>query len=130
MGIHSIGDTAEQSTAEIISKSPYSALGKSYILSGKVYKVEELPPGDHPGHWSEILLLTKNANSPLGVTTIDYLFNGDISKVKSGQVITCSGYFVGTFSSNNSVGGEVEAIVLVGNAGGHTLRASSAALPV
>jgi hypothetical protein len=115
MGIHSIGDTATQTTAEAVTKSPYSALGKAVKLTGKVYKVEELPPGDHPGHWSEILIITNNPNSPAGVTTVDFLFNGDISKIRSGQVITCSGYFVGTFLSTNAMGGHVEALAMVGN---------------
>ena len=115
MGIHSIGDIAAQTTAEAVTKSPYSALGKPFKITGKIYKVEELPPGDHDGHWMEILLLTENPNSPLGITTVDFLYNGDVSKIKSGQIVTCSGYFVGSYEAPNSVGGKVEAVAFVGN---------------
>jgi hypothetical protein len=115
MGIHSVADIAEVGTAEIITKSPYSALGKPYKIVGEIYKVEELPPGRYEGRWSEILLLTPNPNSPHGVTTVDYIFNGDISKIRSGQRVVCAGYFVGTYDSPNAIGGTVEAIAFVGN---------------
>lgn len=62
-----------------------------------------------------MLLLTDNPNSPLGITTIDFIYNGDISKIKSGQIITCAGFFIGTFDSANAMGGRVEAVTMVGN---------------
>jgi len=115
MGNTSVWDTADQASTETLTKSPYSAIGKLKKISGRVYKVEELPPGDFQGRWSELLLLANNPNSPLGSTTVDFMYNGDISKVRSGQRMTCAGYFVGTFESENAMGGKVEAVVLVGN---------------
>ena len=112
---HTTWNDAQDITAEDVTKSPYSALGKPYRMSGEVYKSEELPPNRFNGQWSEILLLTKNPNSPLGVTTIDYIFKGTPTNVKSGKIITCSGLFIGTFESSNAMGGKVEAVVLVGN---------------
>ena len=115
MDINNVWNEAQIITAETITKSPYSAIGKLHKISGEVYKTEELPPDKFKGRWSEILLLTKNPNSHLGVTTIDFLYNGDTSHIKSGKVITCAGYFVGTFESENAMGGKVEAITFVGN---------------
>ncbi len=112
-------DNTQQAQSSIIpvctNKDTFDVENKAVSLTGKVYKVEELPPGDHPGHWSEILIITNNPNSPVGVTTVDFLFNGDISKIRSGQVITFSGYFIGTFESTNAMGGHVEALAMVGN---------------
>jgi hypothetical protein len=114
-GSRSVWDSSEAITAEALTKSPYSSIGKLRKLTGKVYKVEELPPGDFSGHWSELLLLTRNPNSPLGTTTINFIYNGDISNIRSGQIMTCAGYFAGSFESENAMGGKVEAVVLVGN---------------
>lgn len=115
MGINSVWDNSEIITAEALTKSPYSSIGKLCKISGKIYKVEELPPGEFKGHWSELLLLTDNLNSPLGITTIDFIYNGDISNIRSGQIITCAGFFIGTFDSENALGGKVEAVAFVGN---------------
>lgn len=112
----SLWSKGEQTTASQLTKSPYSSIGKIFRISGKVYKVEELPPSpDLHGKWGELLLLVENSNSPLGMTTIDYIVEGDISKINSGQFVTCVGYFIGTHESENAVGGKVEAIVLMGN---------------
>jgi len=115
MDINKVWNEAQQITAENITKSPYSAIGKLHKINGEVYKVEDLPPDKFKGRWSEILLLAINPNSPLGITTIDFLYNGDTSHLKSGKAITCAGYFVGTFDSENAMGGKVEAITFVGN---------------
>lgn len=112
---NSVWDRSETITAESLTKSPYSSIGKLRKITGRIYKVEELPPKGLKGRWSELLLLTDNPNSPLGTTTVDYIYNGDISKIRSGQIITCAGYFVGTFDSENAMGGKVEAVVIVGN---------------
>lgn len=102
-------------SVESISKAPYSALGKNYKVSGEVYKIEELPPEPGlPGKWSEVLLLSRNPNSPGGFSTIDVMCNGDMSHLKSGQVVTFAGYFTGTHESQNAMGGLVEALVFVG----------------
>jgi len=111
---------SEKVVASKLTKSPYSSLGKIFRISGRVYKVEELPPSlGLKGSWGEILMLVGNPNSPLGATTVDFIYNGDISQINSGQSITCSGYFVGTFDSPNAMGGTVEAVVLVGNSVKH-----------
>lgn len=112
-GMLSLADPINIST---ITKSPYSLIGRICKITGRVYKIEELPPeAGRQGKWGEILLLVENPNSPLGATTIDYIYNGDISKINSGQVISCVGYFVGTYESENAMGGTVEAVSLVGN---------------
>ncbi|HEX3010183.1 MAG TPA: SPOR domain-containing protein [Bacteroidales bacterium] len=116
MGPKSVWEDSIPVTAEMLTKSPYSALGKPHKITGEVYKVEEFPPiGGLEGHWFEILLLAENPNSLLGLTTVDFMYNGDISKIKSGQLITCAGLFVGTFQSENTLGGKDETYVLVGN---------------
>lgn len=108
-------DTIKKTTIESISKSPYSAMGKLYSISGKVYKVEELPPSlGLKGDWSEIIMLANNPNSALGASTIDCIYSGTVDKIKAGRTATCSGYFVGTFESQNAMGGMVESYVFVG----------------
>lgn len=103
-------------SADEITKSPYSSLGKMVVVKGQVYKVEELPPDPNlPGKMHEILLLAKNSNSPLGITTVDCMCIGDIKGASPKQIASCGGYFVGTFNSPNAVGGTVEALVIVGN---------------
>jgi len=114
MDMNQVWNDTQYTNAEILTKSPYSAIGKLQKIKGKLYKIEELPP-DNKGHWSEMLLLTDNPNSPLGVTTIDFMYNGNTSEIRSGQIITCVGFFIGTFESKNAMGGEVEAVTLVGN---------------
>ena len=107
---------AEVVTASQLTKSPYSSIGKKCKITGKIFKVEELPPSlGLKGRWGELLLLVKNPNSPLGATTIDYIYEGDISKINSGQIVTCTGFFLGTNESENSMGGVVESIVFLGN---------------
>jgi hypothetical protein len=115
MDMNQVWNDAQPTTAEVLTKSPYSAIGKLYKIKGQLYKIEELPPNNNKGRWSEMLLLTDNPNSPLGVTTIDFIYNGDVSKIKSGQIITCAGFFIGTFDSANAMGGKVEAVTMIGN---------------
>lgn len=109
-------ETPVQINSTELTKSPYSSIGKLIKIKGKVYKVEELPatPG-MPGNWAEILLLAPNKNSALEVSTINFIYAGDISAINSGDIIMCSGYFTGTFQSQNAMGGAVEGLVLVGN---------------
>jgi len=110
-------DGIKKTSAESISKSPYSAIGKLYSISGRVYKTEELPPSKGlNGQWSEILMLADNPNSALGVSTIDCICSGSADKIKSGRGATCSGYFVGTYESQNAMGGAVEGYVFIGYA--------------
>lgn len=107
---------AEDSNAETLTKSPFSALGKVFKIKGKVYKVEELPPSpEFNGKWSEILMMTKNQNSAVGATTIDFVFNGDVSKINSGAILSCSGHFIGIYTTQNAMGGNIEALAFVGN---------------
>lgn len=110
-----IGVPAKINIAEL-TKSPYSSIGKPVKVRGKIYKLEELPRDQGlQGRWAEILMLSPNKNDALGVSTIDFFYAGDISTVNPGDIITCSGYFVGTFQSQNAMGGAVESLVLVGN---------------
>lgn len=109
-------DAIAKTSAESISKSPYSALGKLHSISGKVFKVEEFPPTlGLSGQWSEVLMLADNQNSVTGVSTIDCIYSGPVDKIKSGDRATCSGYFIGTFDSQNALGGLVESYVFVGH---------------
>ena len=99
-----------------ITKSPYSSLGKLCKLTGSVYKVEEFPPTPNlTGQWAEVLMLAGNPNSPLGTTTVDFMYNGDIDRINANTYITCAGYFIGTYESQNAMGGTVEGVVIVGN---------------
>jgi len=107
---------SEKISVNKLTKSPYSSLGKPCKITGRIYKLEEMPPSPGmQGSWSEILMLVGNANSPLGATTVSFIYKGDISEVNSNQTITCAGYFIGTYESQNSMGGMVEGVVLVGN---------------
>jgi len=104
-------------SAASLTKSPYSAIGKLWRLRGQVYKVEAMSPSLHlSGQWSEILLLANNPNSPLGSTTIDFIFNGDAQTIDSDAPLSIAGYFVGMYESENAMGGKVECIMMVGNA--------------
>lgn len=109
-------DASVKITSAELTKSPYSSLGKLVKIKGQIFKVEELPsnPGT-PGRWAEILLLAPNKNSATQVSTISYIYDGDISAINSGDVITCSGFFAGTYQSQNSMGGAVEGLLVVGN---------------
>lgn len=108
--------SAQKITMTELTKKIYPSLGKPIKLTGKVYKVEELPPDANlPGVWTEVLLLTKNPNSPMGVTTLEFLYHGDSNNINAGQFITCTGYLVGTFDSVNAMGGSVEGVLLMGN---------------
>ena len=107
---------AEPSTPESITTSPYSYIGKVVSIRGKVYKIEELPPSNNlKGHWIEMLMAAPNPNSALGESTIDFICYNPPEKIKSGHIITCTGYFIGTFNSPNAVGGSIEVLSLVGN---------------
>jgi hypothetical protein len=107
-------------TSASITKSPYSAIGRLWRLRGQVYKVEELASNAQiPGRWSEILLLANNPNSPLGVTTVDFIYKGGAANINSEDYLTIAGYFVGTYESENAMGGKVEAAVIVGDTARH-----------
>lgn len=107
---------ATPTSAATLTKSPYSTLGKFIKIKGTIFKVEELPltPG-MTGQWAEVLLLSPNANNPLGASTIDFLYYGDIANINSGDVVWCTGYFAGTYESQNAMGGTVEGLSMVGN---------------
>jgi len=111
----SVWDKSVSVSIEKITTSPYDYLGKMIRVTGELYKIEQLPPDQYPGQWSELLLLAQNPNSPMGSITIDYIYQGDISKIRSGQKITCAGYYAGTFETKNAMGGDIEAVVFVGN---------------
>ncbi len=103
-------------SAAALTKTPYSTLGKLVKIKGDVIKVEEIPlaPG-MTGSWAEILLLSQNQNNPLGQSTIDFLYYGDISNINAGDTLWCTGYFVGTYESQNAMGGMVEGLAFIGN---------------
>ncbi len=108
---------AQHRTTAELTRNPYAFLGRICKISGTVYKVEAVPPDPHiRGQWCEILLLSENQNSALGATTIDFFYNGDPMCVPLNSKITCAGYFVATYESQNAFGGTVEALLVVGNA--------------
>lgn len=99
-----------------LSKKTASSVGQTWKVSGEVYKVEEVAASTGlAGKWTEVLLLAQNPNSPVGSTTIDFLYNGDSSEVNSGDSITIAGYLAGSYESQNAMGGTVEALAFVGN---------------
>jgi hypothetical protein len=111
-----IWQAAQSVSPANVTKSPYSSIGKLYKLNGQVYKVEEFPPTPNlSGQWAEVLLLVNNPNSPTGTTTVSFFYNGDINQVNANTYIICAGYFIGTYESQNALGGTVEGLVLVGN---------------
>ena len=105
---NSIWAAAQDSLPSKITSRPHSFLGSLVKLSGKIYKIEQLPSDDvFRGNWYEILISTPNTNDPLGVTTIDLLYKGDASRISPAGNLTCAGYFVGTSDSGNAQGGRV-----------------------
>lgn len=107
---------AETTTASEISMRPYSFLGKPVFFGGRIVKVEEQPPREGMnGTWTEILLQSGNKNSPLGLSTIDFLYKGEARELTPGMKVWCAGYFVGTYESQNAMGGDVEGFSFVGN---------------
>ncbi len=108
--------TAQSIPVSDLTKKIYTTIGKPVKIRGKVYKVEELPPNDAiPGVWTDILLLVNNKNAPLGATTVEFMYKGDSSNIDSNDVVTCTGYLVGTYENHNAFGGKIEAVMLVGN---------------
>ena len=104
-------------SAASLSKSPYSAIGNLYRITGQIYKIEEMPPNARiSGRWWEILLTANNPNSPLGSSTVDFMMNGDAKDINPNSYITVAGYFAGSYESQNAMGGTVEGLVIVGNA--------------
>jgi hypothetical protein len=107
---------AKQMPVSDITKKIYKSIGKLWKVKGEVYKVEELPPSfGLSGIWTEILLGAENPNTLVGLTTIDFIYKGDSSNANSGDVIVCAGYLIGTYETQNTMGGTVEEVVLVGN---------------
>lgn len=110
------GSPGQKISISVLSKSPYSNIGEFVVVKGRVYKIEEQPPiPDFPGKITEVLMLTENKNSPFGVTTIDCVCIGDTSHIENNKEMSCGGYFLGTFESQNSMGGAVEAFTIIGN---------------
>lgn len=109
----SINNQAVTINATTLTKSPYSSIGKLIKIQGEVFKVEEAPGTS--GKAAEVLLLAANKNNPLGASTVSFLYFGDISKINSGDVVWCTGFFIGTYDSQNAMGGAVEGLSMVGN---------------
>ena len=108
---------SQKISASTITKSPYSSLGQLVQMKGEIYNIEECSPSmGLQGKWAEILVLVNNPNSPMGVSTISFINNCDISKINSGDKVICGGYFIGTYESQNAMGGTVEGLSLIGNA--------------
>lgn len=107
---------AQLTTLANVTKNLYSSLGILWRIEGLVYQVTELPPSAAlPGKWSEILMLSENTNSPLMETTVVFLYKGSPENINSGDVAICAGYLAGTYETQNSLGGTIEVLVIVGN---------------
>lgn len=107
---------AERVQVSDLTRSPFSNIGKFILVKGRVFKVEELPPNPNlPGKMTEVLLLADDTNSAVGSTTIDCICIGDTSHVKTNSVASCGGYFIGTYQSENALGGSLEGLAVVGN---------------
>jgi hypothetical protein len=112
----SIWAAANDSQVSKITLSPYSFLGKPIRLSGTVYKIEQFAPEDSlGGTWYEVLITVQNSNSPLGATTVDFIYNGDGAAIDPQSNLTCAGYFIGMAEGPNALGGQVDIVVLAGN---------------
>jgi len=117
LSLQSAMKISEETRAEEITKNPYSYLGRLMRMRGKIYKIEQLPPSDTQKRpWAEILLFANNRNSLLGASNVSFVYRGDISKVNSGDIIYCIGYFCGVSEGENAMGGTVEILSIVGNA--------------
>lgn len=108
-------EKAEKTTAATLTKRIYACIGQPWKLSGEVYKVEELPPGTFEGNWTDVLMLSQNPNSPAGVTTVEFVYRGDSSQVNAGETIEACGFLLGSYESQNALGGTVEGLMLAGN---------------
>ena len=105
-------------SAAVLTRQPLSYIGKVVKIRGTIYRVEEtaLPGRTNGRRWTELLLLTQNRNSPLGVATIDVLFDGDASDLRNDEAADVTGYFCGTTIVPNALGGQAEAMMLVSSA--------------
>ena len=110
LGSPSVWDASSTITVDTLTRSPYSWLGKLCKITGEVYQIEE-----QHGQWSEILLWAHNKNNPLGVTTVSFTYNGPTNNIRPNEIYTFAGYFIGTYDSQNAMGGKVEGMVIVGN---------------
>lgn len=98
-----IWQSAQPVSPTTLVKNPYSFIGKLYKLTGSVYNVTEFPPITNlTGRWGEVLISVRNPNSPLGTTSVSFMYNGDIEEIKENTDITCAGYFIGTYESQNA----------------------------
>lgn len=104
-----------------ITKSPSNYLGKMLTIRGKISEIsetnmqDEFNKGLKGGKWHTLLIQAENNNSRFGSMAIDFLYNGDIEKIEPKQIVSITGYFVGTYFSMNAYGGRVEAVSMVGN---------------
>jgi hypothetical protein len=101
----------------IITKQPYSAIGKLFRVRGKIYKIEQMQPGTTGSAmvWTDILLSAPDKNNALGSSSIEFLYNGNVSDIDNKDIIDLFGYFCGTFESANAMGGTVQCLSFVGN---------------
>jgi hypothetical protein len=110
-------ETAPDRSVASITLKPYDALGKLCKIKGRIYRMEQASPDLKLGEdWMEIQLLCNNPKSPLGATSVDFLYKGDATSFRSGGILTLAGYFIGTFERANAMGGRVEVLSIVGNA--------------
>jgi len=114
IGPDSLKTRCDTATAGQITKAPYSYIAHLIKIGGKINSIQELSPSVAAG-WHEVMLLTKNENSAFGSISIDYLYNGDVSEMKTGDAVICYGCFIGTAKSENIMGGNVEVLAIVGN---------------
>jgi len=97
-------------------KNPHALMGHLVKLTGSVYNIAESSPTKIPtGHWTEMLMVVGNINSPIGATSVDFTYKGDVRGVHSGATIICAGYFIGTYRSKSAQDSTIECLSVVGN---------------
>lgn len=110
LGVDSPILSGKPDNAGVISRKPFTALGKQYKLIGRIYSIKEVSAS-----WTEMLITATDPNSNFGIISVDFICKGDFSTLKNKATVEISGYFVGVATSKNAFGGDIDTLVLVGN---------------
>lgn len=101
---------AQFTNIEELCKSPSEYIGKILKIDGKVYRVDTQENG-----LSDVMILVDSPNSPLKAVNVDFVYNGNAIDITVDSVITCAGYFIGTYSSESPSGATLEVLAIMGN---------------
>jgi hypothetical protein len=106
-------EMADTGSIESISRSPYDYMGIICRVSGRVYKVEQAAP-DGINDWTNVALSLKNRNSPVS-QAVYFIYKGKPDDVQLKKRMAFAGYFCGTSTELNAMGGAVSVFWFVGN---------------